>query len=344
MSAPVPLVDLSGWSSGDAAARREVARALDDALCTSGFLLVVGHGVPDAVRDRAREASRRFFALPPEVKHRYAEAVGGHGWLPPGAEANGAAEGTVTPPDLKESWSVGADTPTGDPALDAVWFAPNVWPAETPELEGALGEHMGAMRALADTLLEIGAVALGLEQDFFTRHTGHPSYTLNVNHYPSLREVGTPAADQFRIGPHTDFGTVTVLDREIGAGGRWTGDEAQRSSTLRTGDEAQRSSTLQIDVPGLGWVDAPHHPGAFTINVGDLLARWTGERWRSTRHRVLAPQQTAPDEDLVSLVYFYELDPDTVVEALGPPVGAVAAAPVRAADYLADKLAAITVS
>jgi isopenicillin N synthase-like dioxygenase len=131
---------------------------------------------------------------------------------------------------------------------------------------------------------------------------------------------GAPAEGQFRIGAHTDFGTVTVLDREVGTGG------------------------LQVDVPDLGWVDAPHHPGAFTINVGDLLARRTGERWRSTRHRVLPPQAAAPDEDLVSLVYFYELDPDTRVEALGPPVGHVRAAPVRARDYLAEKLAQITAS
>ncbi len=318
MSTPVPLIDIAPWLDGSG--RREVAQAVDEALRTSGFLLVTGHGVPDDEGAAARAAARSFFALPTEVKEYYAVAVGGHGYLGPGAEANAAAEGVAGPPDLKESWTVGADDPTGDPALDAVWFAPNVWPAEVPALQTALEHHMRTMRALADTLLEIGAVGLGLAPDHFTRHTTHPSYTLNVNRYPPLTEVGAPAPDQFRIGAHTDFGTFTVLDREPGVGG------------------------LQVDLPGVGWVDAPHHPGAFTINVGDLLARWTGQRWRSTRHRVLPPQASAPDEDLVSLVFFYELDPDTVVEALGPPVGMTAAEPVRAADYLADKLAAITVA
>ena len=320
MSVPVPLVDLAPWFHGDAAERAAVARRVDEALCTSGFLLVTGHGVPGPVRAAARAAAREFFAMPAEVKARYAVTVGGRGWLPPGAEANAGAEGTVTPPDLTESWSCGADEPTGDPEVDAVWFAPNVWPAEVPALRAALTEHLAHLRAQADELLVLGACALGLEPDFFTRVTGHPSYTLNVNRYPSLLETGEPAAGQFRIGAHTDFGTVTVLDREAGVGG------------------------LQVDVPGRGWVDAPHDPGAFTINVGDLLARWTGQRWRSTRHRVLPPSDLAPEEDLVSLVYFYELDPDTVVEALGPPVGHVAAPPVRARDYLAEKLAAITVA
>ncbi|MHC1562945.1 isopenicillin N synthase family dioxygenase [Actinomycetospora sp. C-140] len=319
MTAPVPLVDLQPWFHGTADDRAAVARRVDEALCTSGFLLVTGHEVPGAVRAAARSAARQFFAMPAEVKNAYAVGVGGRGWLPPGAEANAGAEGVTTPPDLKESWSCGADTPTGDPEVDAVWFAPNVWPREVPALRPALTEHLAHMRALADKLLVIGACALGLAEDFFTRRTRHPSYTLNVNRYPPLTETGEPAAGQFRIGAHTDFGTVTVLDREVGAGG------------------------LQVDVPGLGWVDAPHHAGAFTINIGDLLARWTGERWRSTRHRVLPPQDVAPDEDLVSLVYFYELDPDTTVEALGPPVGHVAAAPVRAREYLAAKLAAITV-
>ncbi|MDL5155226.1 isopenicillin N synthase family dioxygenase [Actinomycetospora termitidis] len=309
----IPLVDIADGTTP------AVGKALDEALRTSGFLLVTGHGVPDDGRHAARAAAREFFALPAEVKARYAVAVGGHGYLGPGAEANAAAEGVAGPPDLKESWTVGADAPTGDPAIDAVWFAPNAWPAEVPALQRELEAHMRRMRDVADTLLEIGAVGLGLAPDHFTRHTRHPSYTLNVNRYPPLTEVGPPAEDQFRIGPHTDFGTFTVLDREPGAGG------------------------LQVDMDG-SWVDAPYVEGAFTINVGDLLSRWTGGRWRSTRHRVLPPQASAPDEDLVSLVFFYELDPHTVVESLGPPVGHTAAPPVRAADYLADKLAAITVS
>ena len=105
---------------------------------------------------------------------------------------------------------------------------------------------------------------------------------MNINWYPPMTLAGAPADGQFRIGPHTDFGTFTVLDREPGKGG------------------------LQVWSPAGDWEDAPFDPDAFTINTGDLLARWSGDRWKSNRHRVLPPQAEAPDEDLVSLVFFYE--------------------------------------
>ena len=96
--------------------------------------------------------------------------------------------------------------------------------------------------------------------------------------------------------------------------------------------------------PRDGWEDAPYEPGAFTVNTGDLLARWSGGRWKSNRHRVLPPQAEAPDEDLISLVYFYEADHDAVIESLQPPIGKPNDyAPVVSAQFLKERLDAITV-
>ncbi len=86
-----------------------------------------------------------------------------------------------------------------------------------------------------------------------------------------MSSVGEPEPGQFRIGPHTDFGTVTVLDRQPGAGG------------------------LQVYTDEGGWEDAPYDPpDAVTVNIGDLLEYWSGKRWPSGRHRVLPPQADAP--------------------------------------------------
>ncbi|GAA2795902.1 isopenicillin N synthase family dioxygenase [Streptomyces showdoensis] len=280
----IPTVDLS-------AAEPDLG-TIDRALRRAGFLLVTGHGIDPALPAAIRESAGAFFRLPGETKERYAVRVGGRGWLGPGAEANGYAEGTATPPDLKESLSFAADRPTGRPEVDAEWFLPNTWPAEVPELKPLVETYLERMRALSDRVLDLLGLALGEGADFFTRHTGHPTFGFNVNWYPGRERLGEPEPGQFRIGPHTDFGTVTVLDRQAGRGG------------------------LQVYSDAEGWRDAPYDPAALTVNIGDLMAGWTGGRWRSGRHRVLPPPADAPAEELMSLVYFYECDPGTTIHGI----------------------------
>ncbi|MEU2773813.1 2-oxoglutarate and iron-dependent oxygenase domain-containing protein [Streptomyces sp. NPDC007162] len=315
----IPTIDLRPWLDGDEAGRQEIARTVDAALQTAGFLLVTGHGVAPELRDAVRAAARAFFALPAEAKQAYEAKVGGRGWLGPGAEANGYSEGTETPPDLKESLTFATHEPFADPVVNAEWYAPNVWPAEIPELRTLCEEYLERMAELEKELLSLLGYALGLERDFFSRHMDHPTYGFNINWYPGTDVVGTPEPGQFRIGPHTDFGTVTILDRQAGKGG------------------------LQVHTDAGGWEDAPFDPAAFTINIGDLMARWTGDRWRSGRHRVLPPPADAPTEELMSLVYFGECTPGTTVESVPAPVGRVAYPPVDSHVYLREKLDSITV-
>lgn len=315
----IPTVDLRPWLDGDEDGRREIARTVDAALRTAGFLLVTGHGVEDELRNAVREAARAFFALPAEVKAAYEVKVGGRGWLGPKAEANGYSEGTETPPDLKESLTFATHEPFDDPAVNAEWYAPNVWPDEVPELRTHCAEYLERMAGLEKELLSLLGYALGLEPDFFSRHMDHPTYGFNINWYPGTDVIGEAEPGQFRIGPHTDFGTVTILDRQAGKGG------------------------LQVYTDEGGWEDAPFDPAAFTINIGDLMARWTGDRWRSGRHRVLPPPTDAPAEELMSLVYFGECTPGTIVESVPAPVGRVAYPPVDSHVYLREKLDSITV-
>ncbi|GAB0106205.1 2-oxoglutarate and iron-dependent oxygenase domain-containing protein [Nocardia sp. JMUB6875] len=314
----IATIDLDRWrAGGDAAA--QVLREVDAGMQRAGFLLVRGHGVPQGLPAALRAAARRFFALPEEVKQRYAVSVGGRGWIGPGLEANGYSEGTETPPDLKETFAIGADTRTGDPLVDDVWFLDNVWPAEVTELRELFLAYTDAVRTLSDELLALFAAALDLPRNPFQGLASRPTWTCNINWYPPLTEVGPPEPGQFRIGPHTDFGTVTVLDREPGAGG------------------------LQVYTEDGGWEDAPYDPDALTVNIGDLLAYWSGQRWPAGRHRVLPPQESAPDEDLVSLIYFYELDHDARVTPLAPPIGRIdGLEPVVSAEFLRTRLDAIT--
>src|SRR6195952_4218704 len=315
----IATVDISRWHAGGAVADA-VAAEVDESLQQAGFILVTGHGVDPGLAAAVRAASRAFFAQSDVLKQRYSVPVGGHGWIGPGAEANGYAEGTETPPDLKESYSLGAETETGDPDVDRIWFAPNVWPSEVPVLQALVDEYTAAMRRLSDDLLALFAHALGLSENPFAAMADRPTWTMNINHYPPVSVVGEPEPGQFRIGPHTDFGTVTVLDREPGAGG------------------------LQVYSESEGWEDAPWEPGALTVNIGDLLEYWSGRRWPSGRHPVLPPQLHAPEEDLVSLIYFYEANHDARVVPLEPPIGrASGLAPVTSSAFIKERLDAITV-
>jgi isopenicillin N synthase-like dioxygenase len=315
----IATVDISRWHAGGATADA-VAAEVDESLQRAGFILVTGHGVDPELAAAVRAASRAFFAQPDVVKQRYSVPVGGHGWIGPGAEANGYAEGTETPPDLKESYSLGAETATGDPDVDRIWFAPNVWPAEVPEMHALVNEYTAAMRRVSDDLLALFAHALELPSNPWGALADQPTWTMNINHYPPVSVVGEPEPGQFRIGPHTDFGTVTVLDREPGAGG------------------------LQVYSEAEGWADAPYRPDALTVNIGDLLEYWSGRRWPSGRHRVLPPQPEAPEEDLVSLIYFYEANHDALVAPLEPPIGQISGLkPVTSSDFIKERLDAISI-
>lgn len=314
MSDLLPLIDLSPWYGDDDEAIDRLADQVDDRLQDAGFLLVTGHGVPQDVRTRTRETARAFF-------HRsHEDKVGDHvvnrrGWLPTGYEATGYASGENDVEDLKETFTVGQEAVGAFADLP-----PNRWPSDPADFREVIWDYYTQMLRLGSDLLGLFARALGLPIDHLRNLSQHPASELNLNWYPAMDRVGEAAPGQFRIGPHSDYGCMTILDREAGRGG------------------------LQIRTRDGVWVDAPVHPEAYTINIGDLLARLTGDRWRSTPHRVLPPDPTAPSEELISLAFFHEFSDDAVVETLPAPIGGGSVyAPVRSDEYIAEKYAAVTV-
>ncbi|MDN5583028.1 MAG: isopenicillin N synthase family dioxygenase [Corynebacterium sp.] len=319
----IPLFDVADWRDAPADRRRALADRLDRAMKDSGFFMVSGHGIDPSLSSELRAAAAEFFALPDDLKERYRTVVGGRGWIRTGDEAN-AYYGDVPDvdkADLKETLTFGREHATGDADIDETYFRANVYPQEVPALEALVSRWAEAARALYRDLLEMLATALGLDEGYFVERAGDSPHTFNINRYPALSVVGRAKEGQYRIAPHTDWGLVTILDRQPGYGG------------------------LQVQGADGRWQDAPFVEGALTINIADLLARWTGDRWRSTRHRVLAPSEDAPSEELYSIIAFMEPDMTQVVEPLAPPVGGGAVyAPVRAADYFTERNAAASVS
>lgn len=318
----IPLLDLSRWYAGDDAARAALAHELDEHLCRLGFLVVVNHGIPTEITATLREYCREFFHLPTERKQPIArDGTAYRGWVGPGLESNANTYGIDTPPDLKETFAYGPVEVTDESLRSIPAYAPNRWPDEPAGFQQAAEAWWYAGRTLSNTLLELSALALGLPQTYLVDRCRATTAQVSLNWYGPRGDT-PPEPGQFRVGPHTDFGTFTILDREPGAGGLQVRDEHGE------------------------WIDAPFVPGSLTINTGDLLRRWTNDRWCSNEHRVLPPQEAAPDEELISLVFFHEPDDDAWIEALPTCVSddrPALHAPVSAHDYLASKMAALAV-
>lgn len=324
MSELVPTIDLSGWAGGDAATRAEIAAAVDRGCREVGFLQIHGHGIDPDLVDRMLAAVDRLFELPMATKMQYTPVSPdvNNGYSPVGAESLAYSLGVEdAPPDLFEAFNLGPeDMDRSDPAviaeLDRI-FADNHWPAELPEFREVAMEYFVAVRAFAHRLTSVFAVALGMDEDFFEQFCRHSTDTLRINHFQRTPTMGDPLPGQTRMGAHTDYGIVTVLYADQVAG-------------------------LEIVGPDGEWWPVVPADGAYIINLGDLLAEWTNDRWRSTIHRVSPPPVGVDGPSLRrSTAFFLDGDYDMVVECLptccsesDPPKYA----PVTGGDHLLQKL------
>ncbi|MCE4264519.1 oxidoreductase [Rhodococcus sp. ACPA4] len=290
MSTRLPLLDLTPWYDGNSEQIDALLAEVDRCLRESGFLLITGHRVPPELRSATREAAREFFHSGDTVKESVA-AASYRGWVRNGDEATGLASGEDVHPDVKESYNIGRH-----PAGPHAHLPNNLWPSD-PSFRTAMETYYAEVLRLGDDLLQLFSRTLGLPENYLGDMATEPPSQLTLNWYPAIDRIGTPDPSRFRIGPHTDYGCVTILDREPGRAG------------------------LQICTLEGEWVDAPVYPDAYTINIGDLLARLTGDRWRSTRHRVLPPDPSSPSEELISLAFFHEFDDHAEIQTLAKPYG-----------------------
>jgi isopenicillin N synthase-like dioxygenase len=317
----VPVVDLE---AADAPAR------IDDACRRIGFLSVVNHGVPDAVIAQMLAASDAFFALPTDQKLRLIPPTPDvdRGYAAKNSESlyQSLGHDDVTT-DLFEAFNVGPDVgPEGWPADDPrstldlpLFTAGNIWPSDPSQtrLQPALMAYFEQVRALAHRLTGLCAQTLGLAPDFFESYTDHSTDTMRVNHYERAPGEPDPLPGQQRMGAHSDYGVLTVL-------------------------YADRVPGLQIVGPDDRWHDVVPAPSALLVNLGDLLATWTNDHWRSTLHRVVPPPRSADGPQIRrSVAFFHEANFDALVECLPTCVSADRPAryePLLAGEHLMAKL------
>ncbi|GAA3140214.1 isopenicillin N synthase family oxygenase [Nonomuraea salmonea] len=284
----MPIIDVSplvsggpgkeaGNVAGNEAGKEAVAEAIGAACRDSGFFYIRGHGVPAELIDRLDAAARRFFALPDEVKQEIAMERGGRAWrgfFPVGGEL------TSGRPDLKEGVYFGAEEPPGPRPL----HGPNLFPAQVPELRAAVLDYLGRMTEVGQAVMAGVALSLGLDEGYFrTGYTADPTILFRIFHYPP----GPPDdADTWGVGEHTDYGLLTLLLQDANGG-------------------------LQVHTRS-GWVEAPPLEGTFVCNIGDMLDKLTGGRYRSTPHRV----RNRSGNERLSFPFFFDPGWDSEVPPL----------------------------
>jgi isopenicillin N synthase-like dioxygenase len=290
----IPVVDLKPFLYGAPSERLGVARGFGDALETTGFAVIVGHDVPEALASETYATMKAYFALPLVAKLRDSppEKTKGRGYLPIGIESVAKTLAGETPPDLCEALVFPNPHRHFGGAQGGM-----IWPREPKEVQPRVEAWTRAIVSLSGSLTRLSALALDLPEDYFEPWHSDPSIALRFVNYPD--QVDPPAPGQLRYGAHHDYGGLTILrqDRAPGA--------------------------LEICSADGVWGEAGVVPESFVINVGELLSRWTNGRWRSTLHRVSNPDRSLTGSTArLSMVAFTGPNESSTIAALPSCVGA----------------------
>lgn len=312
----VPIIDIGALSGEDQAAKKAVAEKIGKACEEIGFFVVVNHGIPKEVIDKTWNQTLDFFDLPleekktfvseDEAKNPYGYSVLGGEQLSKGKDLDNGQESKQMG-DLKEMFQMGPKNP-------AAGMPPRKLPAKPSNFAEAWETYYEHANQLAQRLLRAFAMALDLPDDWFVTKTDKHVSALRSNNYPDQASMKVPEGS-IRCSAHTDYGTMTIL-KSGGPG-------------------------LQVskDVENVCWHDVPFVEDAFVINLGDLMRRWTNDRWSSTLHRVINPPAGKAKTwgRRLALAFFHNLNKDALVETIPSCIAADRPAlydPIVAGEFL----------
>lgn len=258
----IPVIDLADYLAGKPGALEATAATLRHALENIGFYFITGHGVAQTLVDATFDAAKRFHAQPLDDKLKLKINQHNIGYLP--VRGSVTRHSKINPnnkPNVNEAFFVKRDLAPDHPdVLAALPFrGTNQWPDSLPGFRETVIAYATAMEQLGLSLLPLYAVALDLPPDFFTTRFAPPMYTLRMSHYP---QQDSTDENEFGLAPHSDTSFMTLLAQNKVPG-------------------------LSIRLPNGNWIDAPALPGSFLVNGGDMLRRWTNERFLATPHRVV---------------------------------------------------------
>ncbi len=294
VAARIPIIDFGGYLAGDPGALTPLAQQVKHACENVGFFYIAGHGVAPDVVARAFAASRRFHALPLADKLALKLNENNIGYLPMNASVQGASTvHKATKPNQNESFFISHDR--GPDHRDVRAGLPlrgrNQWPPGLPDIRADMTGYFESLRSLGERMLPVFATSLDLPADWFTPHFADEAHiNLRFLHYPPQE---TDEDNVFGQAPHTDNSFLTILAREDVPG-------------------------LAVRLPSGEWFPPPVIPGTFLVNLGNIMRRWSNDRYLSTPHGVLNDS----GKDRYSIAFFYSPNVATTIDVLPTCCGA----------------------
>ncbi|CDK25865.1 unnamed protein product [Kuraishia capsulata CBS 1993] len=294
----VPIIDFSPYYSKDSTHRKAVGDEIFNAMKTVGFVYLKNHGIPKGLQEECFAWSKRFFALPMEEKMKCPHPP--NGWHHRGYSGIGKEKVSQMEfdeeilkeirkvPDVKESFDMGAE-------FEDYW---NIWPDEKaiPGFREFLCRYHNENHEVAMRVLRAIALGMGLDESFFDAYHTEKNNQVRLLHYPATDDKALRNMDAFRIGAHSDFGTMTMVMQ----------------------DECGGLEVEDPHVPGL-FHPAPYIEDTLVINIGDFLMRWSNDVLKSTLHRVRGPTLESSDgvsQPRYSIPYFIVTNWDCEIDAL----------------------------
>ena len=288
----IPLIDIADFNSEDEHARSQVVDQWRKALDSNGFVTIIGHGISELLMADLYRHACAFFEQPLEQKLLHGAADphqrGSIGYIPPMGESVGRTSGENGAPDIVESLSFSNIVHTATGSGQSPTAQESAMP---PALSAAAQAYADVAYALGLQLMRLSAAALGIGPGYFDALYSPMEHKLRLAYYPE--QVVIPEPGQLRNAAHTDFAGFTILLQDSAPGG------------------------LQVLMPDGSWVGVPSVPGSLVINTGDLLQRWTNDRWVSNVHRVVNPPiESRGSSRRLSIVFFTGPRDDAVIACL----------------------------
>lgn len=286
-SEDIPVLDLAPLRAGAPGSLERLAADIRHVFENVGFYFVVNHGIPQSLIDATFAEAKRFHAQPLERKLEIRLNEFNIGYLPMrGGITRHSALNANNKPNVNEAFFLARELAPDHP--DVVAGKPykclNKWPRDLPGFREACLAYASALEKLARSLVPAYALALDLPADGLDAAFADPMFKLRMTHYPPQ----PPDADnEFGLAPHTDTSFMTLLAPNKVAG-------------------------LSIRSPRGRWIDAPPIEGAFLVNGGDMLRRWTNDRFLATPHRVV--NRTGAER--YALPFFFDCSAEHVMDCL----------------------------